>query len=40
MFKEGLIREEQGKLQSMIRDMLKVGTLSHQSSGLVGGIPS
>jgi len=25
MFKEGLIKEEQAKLQGMIRDMLRVG---------------
>ena len=40
MFKESLIREEQNKIQIIIRDMLKVGTLSHHSSGMVGSGPS
>jgi hypothetical protein len=40
MFKETMIREEQNKIQHLIRDMLKVGNMSHQSSGMVSGGPS
>jgi hypothetical protein len=29
MFKETMIREEQNKIQHLIRDMLKVGNMSH-----------
>lgn len=39
-FKEGLIKEEQAKLQSMIKEMMRVGTQSHQSSSTGMGVSS
>lgn len=33
-FKEGLVKEEQSKMATMIRDMLRVGMQSNQSSSI------
>ncbi len=33
-FKEGLIKDEQAKIQGLIREMLKGGVFSQQSSGM------